>query len=184
MLKQKLLKLREKTIAASKEIKKELRTSLQESLQELSLYDNHPADIGEATWERSKALSLQQFFEARLRQIDQALAALEEGTYGLCRECGRKIEQDRLKVIPYTTTCLVCKEKQETKLDKRPLEEEIIGGMQGLDPKENNAFDGEDAWQAVARYGSSDSLADVESGIDNYLLPEQKKFRGKMKQEE
>ena len=27
--------------------------------------------------------------------------------------------------------------------------------MQGLDPKENNAFDGEDAWQAVARYGSS-----------------------------
>ncbi len=52
---------------------------------------------------------------ARLRQIEDALRRIEEGTYGYCKECGEPIEEGRLLAKPFATLCISCKEAQERK---------------------------------------------------------------------
>jgi RNA polymerase-binding transcription factor DksA len=41
-----------------------------------------------------------------LRQVDNALKAIKEGTYGLCGTCNNPIERARLEAYPAVTTCL------------------------------------------------------------------------------
>lgn len=48
-----------------------------------------------------------------LKQIEDALARIEAGSYGICRSCGNPIRKDRLKAIPYATLCVKCKEEEE-----------------------------------------------------------------------
>jgi DnaK suppressor protein len=49
----------------------------------------------------------------RLREVEDALDRLEEGTYGICEECGAVINLERLKVLPFTTYCVQCQERRE-----------------------------------------------------------------------
>lgn len=49
----------------------------------------------------------------RLREVEDALDRLEEGTYGICEDCGVSINLERLKVLPFTTYCVQCQEKRE-----------------------------------------------------------------------
>lgn len=49
----------------------------------------------------------------KIEEIEEALERLKEGTYGICRECGRPIPKKRLKVLPFTTLCVNCKEHEE-----------------------------------------------------------------------
>ena len=44
--------------------------------------------------------------EARLKEVEAALARLEEGTYGTCRVCGGAIEAARLGANPAAETCM------------------------------------------------------------------------------
>jgi YteA family regulatory protein len=150
-----------------------LRESLSESVEELSLYDNHPADVGDVTFERQKDLGLLLFVEDRLARIDEALEAIEQGKYGICEICKGEINRERLQAIPYTTLCQDCQKEHESKERpaKRPIEEAVMnfpfGGLQGYhEDLEDNAFDGEDTWQTVAKYGSSDSPSDIGSVKD------------------
>lgn len=49
----------------------------------------------------------------RMRQIDAALARLQQGHYGLCVKCGKKIPQERLGAIPYAVMCIECQKGEE-----------------------------------------------------------------------
>lgn len=51
----------------------------------------------------------------RLKLIDSALARIEQGRYGLCAKCGKKIPQARLEAIPYALLCIECKSADERK---------------------------------------------------------------------
>ena len=51
----------------------------------------------------------------RLKLIDSALTRIEQGKYGLCMKCGKKIPKDRLEAIPYALMCIVCKSAEERK---------------------------------------------------------------------
>lgn len=166
---------------ASERITDKLHTPLAETTDELSLYDNHPADIGDVTYERGKDLGFRLFWEDRLAMIREALEAIEDGTYGTCESCGREISLERLEAVPYTTLCQECKNREEAlERHPRPIEEDVIsppfGGqnhdtspLEGGEADDNNAFDGEDSWQAVARYGTSETPSDIGvPGIDDY----------------
>lgn len=48
-----------------------------------------------------------------LGKIDEALARMEEGTFGTCEECEEPIEPRRLEARPVSTMCIACKERQE-----------------------------------------------------------------------
>jgi RNA polymerase-binding protein DksA len=49
----------------------------------------------------------------RLKLIDSALTRIQQGKYGLCVKCGKRIPQDRLEAIPYALMCIDCKTAEE-----------------------------------------------------------------------
>jgi DnaK suppressor protein len=49
-----------------------------------------------------------------IRKIEYALSKLEDGTFGICEECGEEISEGRLQARPVATLCIKCKEKEET----------------------------------------------------------------------
>ncbi|MBI5886254.1 MAG: TraR/DksA family transcriptional regulator [Deltaproteobacteria bacterium] len=48
-----------------------------------------------------------------LEALEDALRRLDEGTYGACVECGREIDLERLKVMPFAGSCVECKARSE-----------------------------------------------------------------------
>ena len=48
-----------------------------------------------------------------IAKLKDALTRLENGTFGVCQECGRVISYKRLRARPIATLCIQCKEKQE-----------------------------------------------------------------------
>lgn len=165
----------------------QLGMGLRDSLVELSLYDNHPGDVGTETFERSKDIGLRDQARVQLGKIQEALAKMEKGTYGICEVCGREIPEARLQAVPATTLCFQCQKEREEreKFKCRPVEEEVImlpfGGFPGdrltdvRNVEDKLMYDGEDSWQEVARYGTSSDLVHGELGVPP---PEAEEKRG------
>lgn len=151
---------------------RERAESLKDSVHELSSYDNHPADLGNETFERSKDLALLDNAREMRRQVRSALARMAQGTYGQCVKCGQDIDPARLEAIPHVELCLDCRKADEA-VDPprwRPIEEEVLTppfGRSSRDRGETAGTDGEDIWQDVARYGTSNTPSDV-GGADSY----------------
>ena len=78
----------------------------EDSLSELSTVDQHPADVGSETFERTKELSLQEDIAGRLDDIERALAKVSDGSYGRCEVCGEAIPEERLEALPAARYCL------------------------------------------------------------------------------
>lgn len=55
---------------------------------------------------------------ADLARIDIALKALDDGSYGLCGECGCAIAFERLKIEPQTQHCVACKSRWEAQQER------------------------------------------------------------------
>lgn len=134
--------------------------SIREYTEELSAYDNHPADLGTEMFMVEMQANLEDNEKYRIREIDRALDKMEEGTYGACDSCGTQIDEDRLEIMPEAHICIECAEKklpiEAFNADRgRPVEEEVLLSdfeRSNLDGKDYTGFDGEDAYQAVARF--------------------------------
>jgi len=79
---------------------------LDQLLKERGEYGYGRGDPAIYQWEFN--LALRERYHQRLEQIRSALQRIEEGTYGLCEECGREIEQARLEALPLTPVCINC----------------------------------------------------------------------------
>lgn len=141
-----------------------LNLNLTEGISELSLYDNHPADIASELFEREKDLGTKIYIEKQIDKIDDALEKLENGKYGICDECGKSILKERLEALPFTTKCVQCQEKHNSGIHSqynnkasRPVEEGMIFLRDDINPQ----FDGEDVWQQVAYYGTSETPNEI-----------------------
>ena len=77
-----------------------------DSLQELSVVDEHQGDIGTETFERAKDLSIVESVRAGIEDIDHALHRLDHGTYGECEICHKPIGDDRLEAVPAARFCV------------------------------------------------------------------------------
>src|SRR5258707_626021 len=49
-----------------------------------------------------------------LREIDDALDRLKDGTYGTCMDCGISISRKRLDAVPWALYCVTCQERRQT----------------------------------------------------------------------
>jgi len=49
-----------------------------------------------------------------LRAIEEALARIRQGTYGVCVVCKQPISEARLEAVPWTHLCRECKERERT----------------------------------------------------------------------
>jgi DnaK suppressor protein len=76
-------------------------------------YDEDLADVASTTFEREKSVALESSVQLMLMQVEEALQRIETGTYGRCLRCGNHIDYARLKVLPYATLCIRCKELEE-----------------------------------------------------------------------
>jgi RNA polymerase-binding transcription factor DksA len=85
----------------------------EDSLSELTSADQHPADMGSETFERTKNLSLQEDIDGRLADVARALEKLASGTYGTCEICGNAIPDERLEAVPAARYCVEHQAEQE-----------------------------------------------------------------------
>lgn len=142
-----------------------------EAMGELSSYDNHPADEGTDLYEREKDIALNEHEELHLKNIDKALQAIEQGTYGKCEVCGTEIPLERLEVLPTTTYCVKHTPDEDISY-KRPLEEGVLlppFGKFDLDEEDESVvYDAEDSWQEVAEWGTSETPSDFAFPNDRY----------------
>src|SRR5580765_2993882 len=72
------------------------------------------AETSEADIQDDIELALIQMKTETLHKIEEALARLEEGTYGNCFECGDEISERRLRALPFAVRCKDCEEARET----------------------------------------------------------------------
>lgn len=81
--------------------------SLEEETGELlSAADNHLADAATETFERELDEGLEADAREQLRQVESALARIEDGSYGTCEVCGKTIPVERLEAMPSATLCI------------------------------------------------------------------------------
>ena len=82
---------------------------------ELSGYAFHMADMASDNYERDFSMGIATEEQKRLFAIEEALKRIDEGTYGSCIECEKRIIKKRLDAIPYTELCIECQRTQEKK---------------------------------------------------------------------
>mgnify|MGYP000943020682 FL=1 len=149
--------------------------------KELSMYDNHPAEIASETYEIEKNIALNQHQVKQFKDIQESLKNIDKGTYGICQVCGGEIPFERLNAMPTSKMCISCQEgntmdlKDSPDRNIRPIEEEAFYppfGRTNLDDTDYVAYDGEDAWQDVARYNKTENVA--LDWYDNNLYDEEK----------
>lgn len=137
---------------------------------ELSSFANHPANMGTELFERGKDLALNEHMENELVKINEALHAIEEGTYGLCTKCGDTIPYERLLAVPTTDRCVEHADNQ-TFSNNRPIEEEVFSpniNHNELTEEEQVNYDAEDTWQELSQHGTSETPSDFFGDRDDY----------------
>lgn len=82
---------------------------------DITTYPLHLADEGTDTMEQEKEYLLASEEGRRLYDIDQALRTLyrEPERYGVCNECGRQIDPERLEIVPWARLCIEDERKAE-----------------------------------------------------------------------
>ncbi len=78
-------------------------------------YSNYPDPTDRASVESDRNFELRIRDRERrlLAKIQEALARIEDGSFGICEECGEDISIKRIEARPVTTLCIDCKTKQE-----------------------------------------------------------------------
>ncbi|MBM4122000.1 MAG: TraR/DksA family transcriptional regulator [Nitrospira sp.] len=103
--------------AKRQEVLNEIGTSIGQSLTEDQQRRLESAmDVGDQALmdlERELGISLLEMRNRKRQLIDEALVRLDEGTYGVCAECGVEISEKRLVAVPFAKLCVVCQSKQE-----------------------------------------------------------------------
>ncbi|MFX3672944.1 MAG: TraR/DksA C4-type zinc finger protein [Paenisporosarcina sp.] len=129
---------------------------------ELSNYDNHPADNATDLTDQNTEMAIEQHKVLELEQIENALQAIEVGSYGVCTVCGEDIPYERLEALPTALTC-IDHANQDVDVESRPSEEAILGSSMKHPVKNEGAIrDYNDSFEEVEEFGSSDSPSDVD----------------------
>jgi DnaK suppressor protein len=113
--------LNKKELKKFKELLESKRKAVIDNAQK-TLTDNMVLDPSDLPDEMDLAASeYLQSFEFRLRgrekahlgKLDLAIRKIDDGTFGICNECGEPISKKRLEARPETLLCIKCKEDQE-----------------------------------------------------------------------
>ncbi len=113
MTKQQLKKFRELLEAKRAEIIKKAQQTLDEdmTLDANDLPDE--MDLASSEYLQSFTFRLRGREKVFLGKIQKAIEKIDDGSFGVCDDCGEKISIKRLEARPETTLCIRCKEDQE-----------------------------------------------------------------------
>ncbi len=90
-----------------------LRHNRQDAAGDLSSMPIHMADIASDNFEKELNLDFIQMESAEVRDMDEALARIEQGTFGTCESCDKAIRRARLRAMPHARLCIGCKREEE-----------------------------------------------------------------------
>lgn len=79
-----------------------------DEIKSLDVGNDGFADAGQATEERAELLVQIDSARGRVRDIDEALKRMDEGSYGVCVSCGNEIPAGRLEIRPLSVKCVDC----------------------------------------------------------------------------
>lgn len=100
----------------------QLRTELQDEISTPAPVESESQDI-ETTYVRDMEKEVETEIDERrileLRYIDEALQRMDAGHYGVCQDCGARIDIARLTAYPMARRCINCKQvfEQESGID-------------------------------------------------------------------
>ena len=70
-------------------------------------------DLADASYAADYSLAWTEKINRRIKEIDESLSRIKDGTYGSCQACGEDIPEGRLEVRPKAKYCAQCKEEIE-----------------------------------------------------------------------
>jgi len=112
--KQMLLEKRREILVNVNEMEDEtLKKSRLDAAGDLSSMPIHMADIGSDNYEQEFTLGLMDSERKLLKEIDDALQRVEQGTYGICEGTGKQIQKARLEAQPWARYCVEYARKLE-----------------------------------------------------------------------
>ncbi len=82
--------------------------------QDSNADDEHDPEGATIAFEREQLAALLIRAQETRAEIDQALARLDQGTYGVCERCGDPIAPGRLEALPAVRTCITCAQRRPT----------------------------------------------------------------------
>ena len=71
------------------------------------------ADLGSDNFEIDIDMEILESQGDEIREVVAALKRMEEGTFGTCAQCSKRITPGRLKAIPYAKLCVECKKVED-----------------------------------------------------------------------
>ena len=71
--------------------------------------DGDKDDEADEVHEYDNMLALEHSLELKLKDVKSALEKIQNGTYGICEKCGKRITEERLQACPEAKTCLNCR---------------------------------------------------------------------------
>ena len=97
-------------------LKRQLKMKLAELTDRADRIEKRLSDPGNPDWEENAVLhsndevlnALNDLTDHDIHEIRLALSRIESGDYGKCIVCNRKIADERLKALPFTTQCIDC----------------------------------------------------------------------------
>jgi RNA polymerase-binding protein DksA len=90
-----------------------MRLNSKEGAGDLSSHAYHLADHATETQDREQAFHMASREGKYLFYIEEALDRVRNGTFGVCKKCGKLIPKARLEAVPTAKMCIECKTKQE-----------------------------------------------------------------------
>ena len=94
----------EERLAEFGDVMSEVRTARSDA----SADDEHDPEGPTMTQEWSQRTAVLADVRAELADVDHALARIDDGTYGVCRNCGKRIAVARLDARPTAELCIDC----------------------------------------------------------------------------
>ncbi|MBI5327845.1 MAG: TraR/DksA C4-type zinc finger protein [Deltaproteobacteria bacterium] len=116
-----------KLLKAKEELLAEVAEKIKNESNSLKLEIGDIYDIASNERDRELTLILGDRDREKLAEIEEALIRIENGSYGLCDECGESITEGRLMAMPFTKVCIDCKSKDEREKGARKRYEEEHG---------------------------------------------------------
>ena len=107
--------LTEQQVEKYKRILEEQRRKLVEGVEDSEAAPEFGDTVSDFDGEADEAeelenqLSIGDTMRERLNNIDEALEKVENGTYGICEECGKEIGEKVLQAAPESILCAECK---------------------------------------------------------------------------
>ncbi|HET6515431.1 MAG TPA: TraR/DksA family transcriptional regulator [Thermodesulfovibrionales bacterium] len=108
--------VRKKLMLMRQEIIREAKTEIGQILKEGDNYNggHDDADLADMAWRDVMQAARLGRHRTQLKAIEKALLRAEDGTYGICEDCGEEIPVGRLNAMPFALRCIECQARYET----------------------------------------------------------------------